>query len=115
MKLMENKRDFKKYVHHMCGAIAGECVLAIGCVEGADVVALNQVLVALCDLQEHTLSAASMSFDKAPRDFESGREYRRQRSAYYRKAYEKLQKEFLEALNNLVSQLNHALPELKAE
>ena len=112
---MANRRDIKKYVRHTCGSIAGECILANALVPGIDTEKINHCIVETADLQEATLALLSLSFDKAPRDFDSLKEYRRARSAYYKKAFGKLLASFDERLNEIVGRMNEALPAAQRE
>ncbi len=109
---MPNKRQLKKYVRHLCGSVAGECILARA-IDDADPQLIGQAIVEVADLQDATLQLVSFSFDKGQREFDDAKAYRRARRAYYRKAYAKLTKEFHEGLNNAVSTLNKALKEAK--
>lgn len=107
------KRSLKKSVRHMCGGIAGECVLANELIKGIDKAKIEEALVDVADLQDASLSLISVSFDRAPRDFGSPAEYRKARRQYYRAAYTRFVKEFEEHLNAIVSKMNSAMPASK--
>lgn len=107
---MGNKRDLKKYVRLMCGDIAAEALIAGTFVEGVDMKAMHEVVQKVANLQENTLAAISLSYDKLPSDFSSMREYHKARSSYYHKAFTSLKIKFLEKVKEIVAEMNSALP-----
>ena len=53
----------------------------------------------------------SFAFDHLPTDFPSENLYRKARNAYYKKAYASLQSKFLDKVNDIVREMNAALPQ----
>lgn len=108
---MANKRELKKEIQYVCGDIAAECLITKNFVKGVDKEKLNDVVGKVADLQISALDAVSFSFDKLPKDFENGAAYRKARYAYFRKAYKALREKFYAKLNELVKEMNAAIPQ----
>lgn len=108
---MANKRDLKKEIQYVCGDIAAECLIAKNFVKGVDAEKLNDVVGKVADLQISALEAASFSFDKLPKDFENGAAYHKARYSYFRKAYTALREKFYNKVNELVKEMNAAIPQ----
>lgn len=107
---MANKRDLKKEIQYVCGDIAAECLIAKNFVKGVDKEKLNNIVGKVADLQISALDAVSFSFDKLPKDFENGAAYNKARYTYFRKAYTTLREKFYAKINELVKEMNSALP-----
>lgn len=112
---MANKRDLKKEIRYVCGDLAAECLIAKNFVKGVDCEAMKNIIGEIADLQISALDTVSFSYDKVRSDFESGREYAKARSAYFRKAYGSLREKFYDKVQAIVKKMNAALPaEVKA-
>jgi len=112
---MANKRQLKKYITEMCGALASECVLANEYVADIDTKAMDAVILEIAALQDHAVSRCSIAFDKVPRDFADGRAYTAARNAYFREAFRNLVKEFNEKVGEIVKKMNALLPAAQRE
>lgn len=95
----------------MCGDIAAESLLAKNFVRGVDEKAMTDVIAKVADLQVSALRTTTFSFDKYPRDFETRDAYRKARAAYFKKAYSSLRVKFYDKVNEIVKQMNAALPQ----
>ena len=69
-----NKRLLKKEIHRICGALAGECVLAKIAIPGIDREKLNEIIYQLADLQASALRLVSVEFPRTPRSFDNRKE-----------------------------------------
>lgn len=109
-----NKRQLKKQIHGLCGGLACDCVIATidtSC-EAKDKTA--DLIVRAAHAQSSALSKVSVSFDKAPRDFDNLHEYRKQRSKYFKKALGTLSNELNNEVISIVNEINEMLtPEQK--
>ncbi len=113
---MASKRDLKKFVRNTCGALAAEIIFARAAFPSINRKEVHDIVTEIARLQGETLSKASISFDKSPREFESHAAYNKARSAYYNTAYTKLLDNFDEAVLAIVKNMNAALPaDVKAE
>lgn len=112
---MANKRDLKKQIRYICGEVAFECIMTREFVEGVDPKVLNDLVIKIADLQQHSLKNATFSFDKAPRDFESKHDYHKAASAYFHNAYKVFYAEFNKQLQAIVTDLNEAIPAAQRE
>lgn len=92
--MASNKRILKKEIRMICGALAGECVIAKITVPGIDPEKLNEIIYELAELQYNALSRVNFDFPQSPKAFESAAEYNKARSAYFKAAYRKLKCEF---------------------
>lgn len=79
-------------------------------IPGADIDALDGIILDAARLQTDALQRLTFAFDKQSADFSSGREYRTARRRYYRQAYASFRDKFLAHVNELVHRLNAALP-----
>lgn len=108
---MANKRDLKKEIRYVCGDLAAECLIAKNFVKGVDPKAMTAIVAKVADLQVSALGNSTFSFDKLPHDFETGHAYRKARSAYFKKAYASLREKFYAKVNELVREMNVAIPQ----
>ena len=108
---MANKRDLKKYVRTMCGALAGECVLSSEFVDGVDRKKMDEALLDAADLQGASLEVITFYFDKSRREFDSPRAYKKARRAYFKHGYAKFAKEFEQHVGDILKKMNSAIPE----
>lgn len=107
---MANLRRLKKNIKHLCGDIASESIVAATFVNGADEKALANVVVKAAKLQSMAMKRVPLSFDKVPRDFDNKAAYRRAKRNYYKKAYDSLDGFFMKEAEEIVAELNKALP-----
>lgn len=108
---MANKRDLKKEIKYVCGDLAAECILAKNFIKGVDSKAMTAAIGEIASLQTAALSNVSFSFDKYPSDFPTGRAYHKARREYYAEAYKVLRDKFYDKVQEIVKQMNAALPQ----
>lgn len=109
--MASNKRQLKKEIRMICGALAGECVVAKMTVPGIDGEALNNVIYELADLQENAIVKISIACPQTPKSFANTGEYRKARRAYFAAAFKKLKDEFNDHIEVIVKKMNAALPQ----
>lgn len=107
---MANKRQLKKHIRYVCGDLAAEIMIASHALKGFDRDEVSRIVGRIASLQVSSLRHCSFNFDKASRDFESPAAYRRERSAYNRKAFARLRSEFRENVLSIVKDMNAAMP-----
>lgn len=107
---MANKRDLKKQIRYMCGDLATECLIAADYVKGVDGNEMRRIVGEIAALQENAIAHASFSFDKVPGDFASRNEYNRARTVYFKKAFASFREKFNLRIQEIVKQMNAALP-----
>lgn len=105
-----NKRQLKKRVSYVCGDLAADIILASYACDSIKRETVNEILNKIATLQEETRAKVSFSFDKTEKDFETPAEYHKARTAYNKKAFEKLRKEFGEKAMAIVKEMNAAVP-----
>ncbi|MBD5183152.1 MAG: hypothetical protein HDS99_05100 [Bacteroidales bacterium] len=108
---MSNKRELKKYIVNTCGALAADMIMTgyiFSAVEPTDV---QKIINHIATLQAESLAKCSLSFDKTPRDFETGAQYHKARKQYFAAAYSKLLKDFNAEVSAIVKEMNEAIPE----
>ncbi len=108
---MANKRDLKKMVNYVCADIATECLIASEYVKGVDAAKMDAVIAKLADIQTLALSNIAFSFDAVRSDFANPKDYNKAKSAYFHRAYQSLKQKFHEKVNEVVKDMNQALPE----
>lgn len=94
----------------ICGALAGECVIAKITVPGINPETLNQIIYEIAELQENALRRISFDFPQSPKSFTNPHDYRKARSQYFAAAYRKLKAEFNTHVDTIVKKMNEALP-----
>lgn len=108
---MAKKRILKKNISRICGAIAGDAMLASYLDPKVDRAKIEDVVRRVAALQETARARVTFWFDKSPRDFAGDRAaYAKARSAYYRAAFEKLRSEFNHEAISIIKELNEAVP-----
>lgn len=107
---MANKRNLKKHIAEVCGELAAECIVASNLIKGVDAEKMDNLVVKIAMLQDSSMRHVGVDFDKVPRDFESTKAYRHARNAYYRAAYRSLLDSFRKSVEEIVNEMNTALP-----
>lgn len=107
---MANKRQLKKNISRVCGALATDLILASYAVPGIERSKVNELLIQIAALQSDARAKASFVFDKSAKDFESERAYNQAHQAYNRAAFAKLGEEFAEAVNGIIKEMNALIP-----
>ncbi len=110
-----NKRLLKKEIRSICGALAGECVIAKITVPGMDPEKINAIIYELADLQEKALSRVSLDFPQSPKAYDSALAYNQARKKYFKAAYKSLKDEFNSRVEAIVKEMNAALPAAQKE
>ncbi len=108
---MANKRNVKKEIRNICGALAAELLSAAACIPGFDEARVNELVGRIATLQVNGLSHCSFDFDKTPADFETPRAYHAARRAYNRAAFNKLASDTREEVNAILKEMNAMLPQ----
>ena len=93
---MANKRQLKKAIQRACGEMAGECFFAQETFENTNPEDWDKIVLDIALLQAEAVNRVSIDFDKVPKDFANGKEYKKARRTYF-KAVEK-------ALNNYMKE-----------
>lgn len=108
---MANKRILKKNISRICGALAGDAILAAHLDKNVDRARINAIVRRIAALQEGSRARVTFQFDKSPRDFAGDmRAYHKARRAYFSKAFDKLRSEFNHEALSIVKELNEAIP-----
>lgn len=106
-----NKRLLKKEIHRICGALAGECVLAKIAIPGIDREKLNEIIYQLADLQTSALRLVSVEFPRTPRSFDNRKEYADARRAYFKASFAKLREHFNARVQEILKEMNATVPD----
>ena len=85
---MANKRQLKKAICYACSEMAGECFFAQETFENTNPEDWDKIVIDIALLQAEAVNRVSVDFDKVPRDFANGKEYKKARRTYF-KAVEK--------------------------
>lgn len=106
---MKSKRSIKKQINRMADELSGKAML-VGTLTDSDIEQIDSMVMLALDIQFNALSHINVSFDRTPRDFANGKEYRAARHAYYSKVYKAIRSELDTRLNEFVKQLNAMVP-----
>ncbi len=112
---MANKRELKKAIKAVCGDLAGECLIARDFVPNIDPKKMEEIILKIADLQYVTIDNVTFSYDKCASSFADRHEYKTARDAYFRKGYSKLISEFNKSVEEIVREMNAALPAAQKE
>lgn len=112
---MSSKRKLKKNVRYVCGDIAAECIIAKNVVPGIDSKVMSDLVIKIAQLQQSTLRRISFNFDKVESDYESKKEYNKACGEYMKRAYRTLKIEFNKQVDEIVKEMNKALPQTQKE
>ncbi len=110
-----NKRLLKKEIRSICGALAGECVVANITIPGVNPEDFNKIIYELADLQESALRLVSVDFPQSPSSFDSKKAYIDARRGYYKESFRKLKIEFNKRVEEIVKEMNAALPDAQKQ
>ncbi|WP_303030252.1 hypothetical protein [uncultured Duncaniella sp.] len=105
-----NKRLLKKEIHRICGALAGECVLAKIAIPGIDREKLNEIIYQLADLQESALRLVSVDFPGSASSYATRKEYVDARRAYFKASYARLKDHFNARVQEILREMNATVP-----
>lgn len=112
---MSNKRLLKKEIRNICGALAGECIIAKWAVEGINPEAMNEIVYKVAELQETSLRRISVAFDRTPSSFADKKEYEKAKNAYFKSAFKALKNDFNKSIDEIIKEMNAALPAAQKE
>ncbi len=99
----------------ICGALAGECVIAKITIPGINPETLNSIIYELAELQENALHRANFDFPQSAKAFSNAYDYKKARNAYFSAAYGKLKAEFNAHVEAIVKKMNEALPQAQKD
>lgn len=109
---MANLRYLKKRIDIVCEDLATDALIAQALFpEKINEDSINAIINEIAALQEDTHALVKITFDKGRKEFEHEGAYRRARRTYFKVAYEKLNKEFVDRAIAIVDQLNEVVPE----
>lgn len=106
---MANKRILKKQIKYVCGEVALQCIITRECFN-SNAEKLNELIIAVADLQEKTLKNVTFAFDKTASAFGNRADYQKAASAYFKQAYGVLKNEFNGQIQEILKQLNAEMP-----
>ena len=110
---MSSKRNLKKQIRYACGDIAGECIISSMVDERIDRKQMEAVVIKVAELQTSCLEKTNITFDKTPKDFDSIVDYRKAHRHYFAKAFASLRETFNKSVEEIVKEMNKALPKDK--
>lgn len=108
---MTNKRQLKKHIRYVCGELAVTLLVANAGVRNFDTKKTPDIIGKIALLQETSVAHVSISYDKVPADFDNRKAYNTARAKYFATAYAKLLKEFGDKVQEIVKELNAAMPQ----
>lgn len=108
---MANKRTLKKNISSICGAVAGDAIVAAHLDPKVDRKKINDIVRRVAALQESSRARVTFWFDKSARDFGGDAyAYAKARRKYFRQAFDKLRSEFNHEIISILKELNEAVP-----
>ena len=111
--MANSKRAIKKEIYRICGALAGECVMARLAVPGIDSEALNKCVYDLAELQMSALKLVSVDFPGSQKSYATRKAYTDARRAYFRASFAKLRQNFNKRIEEILHEMNVALKAAK--
>ena len=110
-----NIRTLKKEIRMICGALAGECVIAKITVPGINTETVNEIIYDIADLQANSISLMTVTFPQSKKAFATKKEYNDARHAYFKAAFRKLKGDFNNRTDEIIKKMNEALPQAQKE
>lgn len=107
---MSSRRDIKKHIEDLCGDLATEVMIWAQLNSDVPAQKVNKIIADLAQLQTDAIASTNFSFDRTERDFPTRAEYRRARTAYNRKAYDKIRRDLNKGVEEIAAALNAATP-----
>lgn len=101
-----NKRLLKKEIHRMCGALAGECILAKLAIPGIDCNRLDKLICELAELQESALGLVSVDFPGSSESYATKSDFVKARRSYFKASYAKLKEHFNTRVQEILKEMN---------
>ncbi len=108
---MANKRDFKKSIDAICGAICNEMMVAYYNIEGADKNAIASSIEKVLGAVVKAKNNSNVFFDKGVKAFADNTEYTKAKNSFFKALFTKIHMEFGEEINQAVTSFNKAIPE----
>lgn len=105
---MANKRQLKKAITYACGEMAGECFFAQNALQNTNPEEWDKIILDIALLQSEAVNRVSVDFDKVPKDFANGKEYKKARRTYF-KAVEKALGNYMKEESEKIVQAMNAL------
>ena len=108
---MANKRDFKKSIDAIGGAICNEMMVAYYNIEGADKNAIASSIEKVLGAVVKAKNNSNVFFDKGVKEFADNTEYTKAKNSFFKALFTKIHMEFGEENNQAVTSFNKAIPE----
>ena len=113
---MASKRQLKKAIYRSCGEIAGECIYSQEALApDSDPRDWDQIIIDVALLQQEAVNRVSVDFDRVPRDFANGAEYRKARRLYFKEVEQALGRYMREETIGIAKRMNALLPKMPAK
>lgn len=106
--MFTNKRQLKKYINRLGDEIVQAVLPAAVCANVITEEKAQEILTDLSALKAQAHSRLDIVFDKAPKDYESPRQYAKERKSYFKVAFHKVLKEYEDGVDALIDQINKA-------
>ena len=103
---MANKRQLKKAICYACGEMAGECFYAQETFENTNPEDWDKIVLDIALLQAEAVNRVSVDFDKVPKDFANGKEYKKARRTYFKAVEKALSNYMKEESEKIVGAMN---------
>lgn len=108
---MANKRDFRKYVGEVVNNICQDMMMAYYNIENVDINAIDEAIIDVLKAGEFALAQSNVKFDRTIKGFNSPKEYSNEKAKFYRTIFNKIHKEFAEAIADALKKFNAAIPQ----
>ena len=107
---MATNRQLRKAICRACGQIAGESLVAQAAMDFKDAERWDEVVINAALLQVSALKKVAPAFDKKPKDFANGKDYKKARRSFYKAQEKELAAYMKEEVSKIVDQMNALLP-----
>ena len=108
---MANKRQLKKAICRTCGDVAGECIFcadAFGTQENYD--KWDDIIIKVALLQGEAIKKIATPFDKQPKDFANGKEFKKAKLAFSKQVVKGISEMMTSTLQEVAAQMNALMP-----
>lgn len=107
---MKSKREFKKYVDYVGGTVSEEMMIAYHNIKGIDRKAVENAIGKVLGACGAAKSKANIFFDRGPKSFDNMGEYAKEKKAFFRALFKRLNADFTNEINEALKIFNAAVP-----
>lgn len=108
---MANKRQFKKYVSNLSSSICQDMMTAYYNIDAIDTAGVDDAIIKILQATEMAIVNSNVRFDKVCSTFENAHQYNKEKQAFYKSLYSRINKDYVDSLKDAVHKFNESVPQ----